>query len=378
MSADIRDQLQRSLGAAYTLERELGGTGLSHAFVARDTSLGRTVVVKTLPPALGSMIDGSRFAREVRMVARLQHANIVPVLASGDANGTPYVTMPFVDGTSLRQRLLEGAMPAGEALQILRDTAKALASAHAQGVVHRNLKPDNVLLSGGTAMVADFGIASALLSAMRARAGSAAGEGALPVITSGTVDEYGTILGTPAYAAPEQARSDVATDHRADLYAWGALAYELLGGEPLFGDRVTVDALLTAHATESPRALRTVQPRLSAGLAGIVMRCLEKDPTRRPQSAAEVLLGLDNANTPGANMPKPAAPPPATTALPARAIMIVVVALVLIGLALTWVQRRRAAPGGVVHTRSIEPAASVLAVALAATLRRGPATAHGA
>ena len=201
MSLDLRAQLQTTLGDAYRLERELGGGGMSRVFVADETALGRKVVVKVVAPELLEGLSADRFTREVRVAARLQQANIVPLLSAGTTGGVPYYTMPFVDGLSLRTRLTTGSrITTSEATHILRDVAKALAYAHAQGVVHRDIKPENVLLSGGTAMVTDFGIAKAL-TASRTQDGTGDASGA----TSGTLTSVGSSIGTPAYMAPEQA-----------------------------------------------------------------------------------------------------------------------------------------------------------------------------
>src|SRR5438105_3419446 len=156
---ELRDDLQSALGAAYSLERELGGGGMSRVFVAEETSLGRKVVVKVLTPELSAGVNVDRFRREIQLAARLQQAQIVPVLAAGELNGLPYYTMPFVEGESLRAKLSRsGAQPIGDVVNILRDVTRALAYAHEHGIVHRDIKPDNVLLSGGTAVVTDFGI----------------------------------------------------------------------------------------------------------------------------------------------------------------------------------------------------------------------------
>ena len=156
----LQDRLQTALGGAYTLGRELGGGGMAHVFVARDAALGRDVVVKVLSPELVQGLSAERFAREIRLVAALQEPHIVPVLAAATtADGLPYYTMPFVEGESLRHRLAEGRVPLAQAVAILRDVARALAYAHGRGIVHRDVKPANVLLSSGTAMVTEFGIA---------------------------------------------------------------------------------------------------------------------------------------------------------------------------------------------------------------------------
>jgi len=292
MTSDLRTQLQGALGASYTLDRELGGGGMSRVFVAQEEALSRKVVVKVIAPELAEGMSLERFAREVRLAARLQHANIVPVLAAGASVGLPYYTMPFVDGLSLRARLQQGALPIPEVVSILRDVARALAYAHAQGVVHRDIKPENVLLSGGAAVVTDFGIAKALVAS---RVPGAAPAGAM---TSAGITSAGSSLGTPAYMAPEQAVGDPSTDHRADIYAWGVVAWELLAGAHPFDGRSTAHALVAAHVRDTPPSIAERRRDVPASLAALVMRCLEKDPGRRPASAAELLEALDAVATP--------------------------------------------------------------------------------
>jgi len=190
--ADLQEQLQLSLGAAYQIERELGGGGMSRVFLALEKSLGRRVVVKVLLPELAAGVSVERFRREIQLAAQLQHPHIVPLLAAGESEGLPYFTMPFVSGESLRARLIrEGELPVAEAVRVLRDVASGLAYAHGQGVVHRDIKPDNVLLSHGVAVVTDFGVAKAL----RVSAGLESLSDR-PGLTS-----LGISLGTPAYMA---------------------------------------------------------------------------------------------------------------------------------------------------------------------------------
>ena len=235
---DLRDRLQAALGASYTLERELGGGGMSRVWVATETALGRQVVVKVIAPELTEGLSAERFTREVRLAARLQQANVVPVLSAGDAGGVPWYTMPFVRGESLRARMASGAAPSlAEKVSILRDVARALAYAHGEGIVHRDIKPENVLLSHGTAMVTDFGIAKAISTSITQGGGASA-----------TLTQAGGTIGTPAYMAPEQAVGD-AVDHRTDLYAWGIMAYELLKGRHPFARHGTPKTLITAHLT---------------------------------------------------------------------------------------------------------------------------------
>jgi eukaryotic-like serine/threonine-protein kinase len=276
---DLRGQLQKSLGDAYRLEHELGGGGMSRVFVAQELRLGRDVVVKVLAPDLALGISAERFEREIRTVAALQQANIVPVLTAGETDGLPYYTMPFVEGESLRVHLGRGPMAISEVVGIVKDVARALGYAHQRGIVHRDIKPDNVLLSGGTAVVTDFGIAKAISAART----SADGAG---------LTQVGTSIGTPAYMAPEQAAGDANVDHRADIYALGAMTYELLAGHPVFSDR-TAQRMLAAHLSETPRPIGELRPDVPPTLAELVMRSLAKDPDARPQSAGEVVRVLD-------------------------------------------------------------------------------------
>ena len=289
-SSDLREQLQRSLGTTYALERELGGGGMSRVFLAEETRLGRRVVVKVLAPELAAEVSPQRFEREMRMAARLQHPNIVPVLTAGDAAGVPYYTMPWIEGESLRARLERGALPLGEAVGVLRDVMRAIAYAHAHGVVHRDIKPANVLLSGDIAMVTDFGIAKALTAA-RTTGGGPRAPG-----WDRTLTEAGESLGTPAYMAPEQAAGE-AVDGRADLYAWGVVAWEVLGGRHPFAHASGARGLLAAHLGEAPTPLRDIAPDVPPALADLVTHCLAKDPAERPPNAHAVLAALDAATS---------------------------------------------------------------------------------
>ena len=286
MHPDAIGRLSAKIGSRYRIERELGGGGMSRVFVATETALGREVCIKVLAEELTIGGSAERFAREIAMAARLQQANIVPVLAAGDADGLAYYTMPFVRGESLRSRMASDTLPPmTERIGILRDVARALAYAHSEGIVHRDIKPENVLLSHGTAMVTDFGIAKAI-SASRTEAPAGAA----------TLTQAGSTIGTPAYMAPEQAVGD-AVDHRTDLYAWGVMAYELLTGSHPFQRHGTHQQIVTAHLTEQPAAFRP-SDGVPLVVSQVVMRCLEKDPARRPASAAELLVALDASSTP--------------------------------------------------------------------------------
>ena len=274
------------LGPAYSAVRELGGGGMSRVFIAREHALEREVVVKLLIPELAESLSSARFAREIKLAAALQEPHIVPLLSAGATpDGVPYYTMPFVRGESLRARLTAGQVPRAEAAAILRDVARALQYAHEHGVVHRDIKPENILLSSQTAMVTDFGIAKAL------RAAREEGRQTSDATQGSALTSIGMSLGTPAYMAPEQAAGDTAVDHRADIYAWGVVAWELLAGRHPFADRTTAQRLIAAHISEKPPQLTKVP----AALARLVMRCLEKDPARRPQSAGELLTELSAA-----------------------------------------------------------------------------------
>ena len=347
MSAPVLDQLRATLGDAYVIERELGGGGMSRVFVAEETALGRKVVVKVIAPELMEGVSAERFAREVKLAARLQQANIVPVLAAGSASGLPYHTMPFVGGQSLRARLARGErVSIADALHILRDVAQALAYAHSEGVVHRDIKPENILLSGGTAVVTDFGVAKAL-SASRTTEGSPSGS------SGSTLTQAGLAIGTPAYMAPEQAAGESNVDHRADLYAWGIVAWELLTGTHPFAHHTTVQAMVAAHLRDMPAPVSAVRPDVPRALSDLVARCLAKDRAARPASASELLAALDQASTPEGQAPYRGIP-----SLARHRWWPVAVAAALAVVALgTWVATRR----GAVNT-SAPPARASLVV----------------
>jgi tetratricopeptide (TPR) repeat protein len=283
---ELRSRLEQALAGTYVFQRELGGGGMSRTYLALEQALNRRVVVKVLAPELLAGISLERFHREVLLAAQLQHPHVVPVLTAGEAGGLPWFSMPYVDGDSLRHRLEQGPVPTGEVISILRDVARALAYAHAHGIVHRDIKPDNVLLSGGSATVTDFGIAKAITAA---RTGGG---------HSTTLTQVGTSIGTPIYMAPEQAAADPNADHRVDLYAFGIMAYELIAGRPPFQGN-TPARLLAAHMSETPRDVRSLRPDLPAALAELVMTCLAKDPDGRPQQARELVRVLETVTTSG-------------------------------------------------------------------------------
>ena len=303
---NLRDELQQALGDAFVIERELTGGGMSRVFLAREARLERQVVIKLLPPQLAAGVPVDRFEREIKLAAGLQHPHIVPVLTAGSAGELLYYVMPLVAGESVAERLeLDGKLPATEAARILRDVADALAFAHSKGIVHRDIKPANVLLSDGHGMVTDFGVAKAL------------GQTGAAQLT-GT----GMALGTPAYMAPEQAAGDPGADHRVDIYAFGALAYEML-----------TDELVPRKGPEADK--------LPPQLAGLVLRCLADDPAQRPQSAADLVAALETGSAPAA----PASPPKRKRGMPE--ITLISVAILIAVTALIAVLRGGTAPPGI-------------------------------
>ena len=291
----LRDQLQETLSGSYRLERELGGGGMSRVFLAEETALGRRVVVKVLPPEVVAGVNADRFKREIQVAARLQHPHIVPVLSAGEMDGIPFYTMPYVEGESVRARLMRGPLTITEIIGILRDVAKALAYAHERGIVHRDIKPDNVLLSGGSATVTDFGIAKAIAAA-RSNPGDNRPE---------TLTQIGSSIGTPAYMAPEQAAADPSTNHRADIYAFGCTAYEMLAGRPPFVEK-SPQRLLAAQMSDTPQPITALRADTPPALAELVMRCLEKDQDARPQQAAHLVQVLETVTSGGGHTPMPA------------------------------------------------------------------------
>ncbi|WP_337170169.1 serine/threonine-protein kinase [Gemmatimonas aurantiaca] len=284
----LRRKLSALLEARYELHEELGGGGMSVVYRATERAFDRVVVIKVLAPELTAALDTRRFAREINIAARLQHPNIVPMLSAQIDHGIPYYVMPYVKGRSLRDRLGAGRVPFAESVSMLRDVARALACAHAEGVVHRDIKPENVLLAGRVAMVTDFGIAKALIAAASNEMQT----------TAHTLTQFGASVGTPRYIAPEQAVGIDVVDHRADLYSWGVMAYELLASVHMFADRSGPRQMVAAHIAEMPRALSEVAPDVPEVLADLVMRTLAKDPDQRPDSAEDlltVLEGFDHA-----------------------------------------------------------------------------------
>ena len=289
-SADVHvpdnpTQLAEALRDRYVIERELGRGGMATVYLAQDLKHSRPVALKVLLPELAASVGPDRFMREIRFAARLQHPHILTVLDSGEAAGQLWFAMPYVEGESLRARLArDGRLSIPDALSVLQDVAQALAYAHRHGVVHRDIKPENILLTEDAALVTDFGVAKPI----------SAGE-------DGAITTVGLALGTPKYMAPEQIAGDPALDHRADLYAFGVVAYETLAGEPPF-HATSPRAVLAAHLVEPAPPLISKRPEAPTQIVQLVASCLEKSPDARPESATAIVLALQAAHTPGGTL----------------------------------------------------------------------------
>jgi tetratricopeptide (TPR) repeat protein/tRNA A-37 threonylcarbamoyl transferase component Bud32 len=281
--ADFIDRVQAAVGDTYNIEKELGGGGMSRVFLAEEVELHRKVVIKVLPPDMAAGVNQDRFRREIQLAASLQHPHMVPLLTAGSEDDLLYYVMPYIEGESLRAKLSrEGELPLKEVIGLIKEVTDALSFAHRHGVVHRDIKPDNILLSDGHAVVTDFGVSKAV--------SESTGGGS-------SLTSLGVALGTPAYMSPEQAAADPHVDHRADIYALGAMAYEMLTGQPPFTG-ATPQAVLASQVTEPPAPVDRHRTTIPIPLATVVMRCLEKRPADRWQAAGEMLPLLEMAATP--------------------------------------------------------------------------------
>ena len=283
MSSELQDLLQRSLGDSYRLSRELGGGGIAKVFVAEDQAQHRRVVVKVLSPDLAPGVNLERFRREIQVAARLHHPRIVSVLGAGQSSDALlYYTMPFIDGESLRERIeREKRLAPGKAFAIAADVADALAYAHEQNIVHRDVKPENILIEHATqrAVVTDFGIARAIERAADIR----------------SVTSTGLTVGTPTYMSPEQAAGEGTVDGRSDIYSLGCVLYEMLTGAPPFTGP-TARAIIAKHMQETPTKVRVLVPEISAAYEAVVDRMLAKSPVARFPSAAHLAIALLDPN----------------------------------------------------------------------------------
>jgi serine/threonine protein kinase len=278
----LQHELQDLLQEEFTFVRELPRGGMSRVFVATEKALGREVVLKVLSPDLAATLSAERFKREIALAARLQHPHIVPLLTAGQAGPHLYYTMPLVDGESLRDRInRERPMPLATVTKIVGEIVGALAYAHRKGIVHRDIKPENVMFFDGQAVVLDFGIGKALEQ-------STAG------IEAARITLKGTSLGSPTYIAPEQSAGEETLDHRADLYALGVVAYEMITGHPPFANR-NPQVVMLAHRTQAPTPILEKRAETPKHLAELVMRCLAKAPSDRPPNGEAIVVALDPA-----------------------------------------------------------------------------------
>jgi eukaryotic-like serine/threonine-protein kinase len=300
--SDVPQALADALRDRYLLQRELGRGGMAIVYLARDLKHDREVAIKLVRPELTHALGADRFLREIRIAAHLQHPHILTLIDSGEipsnkgsGAGSLYYVMPFVEGETLRERLTrERTLSSSETARILQQVLDALAHAHRMGIVHRDVKPENIMLTGRHALVMDFGVAKAATAA-------ATGD---TVATGLVLTTLGLAIGTPVYMSPEQAAGQSTVDARADLYAVGVMAYEMLSGAPPFTGN-TPQAVLAAHVTQPPPPLQSLRPDLAPPLATAVMRCLEKDPAKRWQSAEELLAHLEAFATPGSGVTAP-------------------------------------------------------------------------
>ena len=275
---DFTATLQHALAPSYVLERELPGGGMSRVFVATDSALGRKVVVKVLPPELSAGVNHERFRREIQIAAQLQHPHIVPLLSAGEQGSLIWYTMPYINGHSLRDAIARGeSFTVRDCIRLMREVAEALDYAHGMGVIHRDIKPGNVLLLGTHALVTDFGVSKAISASM----------------PSSGYTSAGMAIGTPAYMAPEQIAADPAADHRMDLYALGLLAYEILTGKVPFKE-ASPQQTMAAQLTRDPVPVESTRVDVPVALAQLIKRLLAKAPDDRPATAAVVVEALDD------------------------------------------------------------------------------------
>ena len=285
------DLLREALGDRYALVRELGSGGMATVYLAEDARHHRRVAIKVLHSELAAAIGSKRFLNEIETIAKLQHPHIMPLFDSGSAGGVLYFVMPFVDGETLRSRLeREQLLPIVDAITISREVADALTYAHSHGVIHRDIKPENILLHDGHALLADFGIALAAVPDGEAR-----------------LTQTGLSLGTPQYMSPEQAMAECTVDARSDIYALGAVTYEMLTGEPPFSGP-TAHAIIARAMTEHPRKVRDVRDTVSPALETVVLTALSRLPADRFASASAYAEALERARLPRADESQVAEP----------------------------------------------------------------------
>jgi eukaryotic-like serine/threonine-protein kinase len=272
------DALRAALADRYALVRELGSGGMATVYLAEDVRHHRHVAIKVLHPELSAAIGSTRFLKEIEVMGKLQHPHIMPLFDSGCAGDVLYFVMPFVEGETLRARLdREQLLPVHDAIAISREVADALSYAHAHGVIHRDIKPENILLCDGHALLADFGIALAADGGTRER-----------------LTQTGMSIGTPHYMSPEQAMAERTIDARSDIYALGAVTYEMLTGEPPFSGPTT-QTIIARAMTEQPRKLRGIRDTVSPALESVVLTALARLPADRFATATAYADALERA-----------------------------------------------------------------------------------
>jgi eukaryotic-like serine/threonine-protein kinase len=321
--SEASTRLAAALADRYRIERELGQGGMATVYLGHDLRHDRAVAIKVLHPDLGAALGLERFLSEIKTTARLQHPHILPLLDSGDADGHLYYVMPLATGETLRARLeRERQLPIEDAVRIATEVADALTAAHGLGIIHRDIKPENILLQGGHALVADFGIALAVQHAAGQR-----------------MTQTGLSLGTPQYMSPEQAMGEKTLDARSDIYALGAVTYEMLVGEPPFTGP-TVQTIVAKVLTERPTAPRAIRDTVPAGVEHAVLKALAKLPADRYATAekfAEALTRTDTA--PAAAAERAAAP----SSRPREAGIAATLGVIVVTAVLAWWLGRRSA-----------------------------------
>ncbi len=322
----IPDRLTTNLADRYRIERELGAGGMATVYLAADLKHDRRVAIKVVHPELAAVLGADRFLSEIKTTAALQHPHILPLFDSGEADGQLFYVMPLIEGESLRERLKrDKQLPIDEAVRLAREVADALSYAHSRGVIHRDIKPENILMHGGHALVADFGIALAVQSAGGTR-----------------LTQTGLSLGTPQYMAPEQAMGEKTVDGRADVYALGAVTYEMLTGEPPFTGP-TGQAIVAKLLTTEPVRPVELRKTIPAGVEDAVLTALQKLPADRFATAAELAAALGGAGT--ATRPAQRGPATTTTTRRSAPLTLVLAAALAVAVAVAiWGWRRADRP----------------------------------
>src|SRR2546427_753163 len=282
--ADLLARLQAALADRYAIEHELGRGGMATVYLAQDLKHRRLVAIKVLKPELAAALGPERFLREIETAARLNHPHILPLHDSGEAEGFLYYVMPYIEGESLRDRLKrEGQLPLDDALRIALEVASALSHAHSHDVVDRDIKPENILLSGGEAVVADFGIGRAITAAAR-----------------DTLTGTGIAIGTPGYMSPEQTTGGARLDGRSDIYSLACVLYEMLAGDPPYV-AASAQAVAARQSMDPVPRLRTVREKVPAAVEQVIGQALAKVAADRFTTAAAFAEALQAAMTTAAS-----------------------------------------------------------------------------